>query len=246
MQKRMRLFSLGVLAVLSTAVVGVSLAWACTDPSVGVPSAGSAPPAPKSTASASGGGGNAVSGGAAVGAPAGSSSASSSTSGSTSASGSTSGASASGSTSGAIRSASPTSVARRGAQTAPVAGGFSPVARSQFAARLNGATAGVTSRGGQAVFASSVAPKGKAATSAVSPSIRGAAADVWSGLGSSRGGSPSLAAAQEGSSSTGGLGSSLAVGLGILGFGVAGLLGTALVAGARRRRAESRSREESR
>ncbi|MDQ6805599.1 MAG: hypothetical protein M3065_11675 [Actinomycetota bacterium] len=111
---------------------------------------------------------------------------------------------------------------------------------SQFAARVQGATAGVTSRGGQSVFASSVAPK-KSGANAASPSTRSAVADVWSGFGSSNGASPSVSSAS--SFSPGGSGGSgIGVGIAILGLGVAGLLGTMLVAGLRRRRVESQDK----
>lgn len=100
----------------------------------------------------------------------------------------------------------------------------------QFAARENGATAGVTTQNGQAVFASSTAQKAKKAASSgagsASPSERTAVGDAWSGFssGASAGGSATPAAA---SLSEGGSGSTL--GLAILGLGLVGMLGTFLV-----------------
>jgi hypothetical protein len=139
-----------------------------------------------------------------------------------------------------------TSVRQGSASTGATNGVVAPAnPSSQFATRLRGATAGVVASRGQAVFASSVAPKVKAAPSTASPSVRSAAADVWSGVGGSKD-SASLSAANAGGSASGGLGASLGIGLGILGFGLVGLAGTALVASSRRRRAESRSEDESR
>lgn len=257
MQTRVRLFSFAVLSVLATAVVGVSLAWACTAPDTGIPAAGSAPPPPATTSSPAGGGA-AASGSPAAAAPSASGASAATTSGSGAGSGAASSGSssvASGSTSGAARTnrTSGAGNANRGASDNGArsgggvsgGGGFSSTPSSQFAARVSGATAGVTSRGGQSVFASSVAPKGKAAggaRSATSPSVRGAVGDVWSGFGSSTGGSPSVSAAKGFSPGAGGGGSGIGAGVAILGLGLIGVIGTFLVAGLRRRRAESQSK----
>lgn len=110
---------------------------------------------------------------------------------------------------------------------------------SQFAARVQGATAGVTSQRGHAVFASSVAKKSGA--HAASPSTRSAAGDVWSGIGSGNA-SPSVSAASAFSSGPGGGSGGIGAGMAILGIGVIGVFGTFLVAAARRRRAASHSK----
>jgi len=246
--------------MLATAVVGVSLAWACTGGDVGVPAAGTAPPnVPTTSPSTNGGGGPTTSGGAGAGAAAGSSSASSSTaSGSTSTgSGASSGSTASGSTSGATRSPQTSgggttrsrstgggttrsrSTGGSGASSGSRDVGSSASPSSQFTARVQGATAGVTSRGGQPVFASSVAPK-KSGANAASPSTRSAVGDVWSGFGPSTGGSPSVSSAAHAFSPGGqGGGSGGGAGIAILGIGLVGALGTFLVAGLRRRRSEN-------
>jgi len=113
------------------------------------------------------------------------------------------------------------------------------IAGKQFAARESGATAGVVNEGGQPVFASSSASKGKKAQSKSAtgtPSERSALGDAWSGFssGASSGGgteAPVASLSENGSGST--------LGMAILGLGLFGVLGTfLLLAASRRRRAE--------
>jgi hypothetical protein len=128
-----------------------------------------------------------------------------------------------------------TSAGGSGSSSANLFSSASPEAL--FAARVAGATAGVTrSSNGQSVFASSVAPKGAAQSAGGgSASERSAARDLWGGFSSKASapgsGSVASAAPAQGAGSFG-------VGMGILSLGLAGTLGTALVGMARRRRAE--------
>jgi hypothetical protein len=118
-----------------------------------------------------------------------------------------------------------------------------------IAARLRGATAGVTRQGGQAVFSSSAAPKSakagqrssstaparsSARTTAPARSTRGATGDLWSGVATA--GSPSLASASAAGAQSGGLGTAGVAGLVILGLGLSGLTAGFLVTTGRRRR----------
>lgn len=93
----------------------------------------------------------------------------------------------------------------------------------------------MTTRNGRSVFASSVAPKGKASVAS-----RRGLGELWSGFDRSAAASPSASAAQADTPEQGsGLGSTIGVGLAILGLGLAGLFGSFLVAALRRRRAQS-------
>jgi hypothetical protein len=125
------------------------------------------------------------------------------------------------------------------------------------AARTNGATAGVTRAGDQAVFSSSTAPratqttkakaKGSTRSSAKSTapadagpaaSTRSATGDLWSGV-ASAGAKPSLASAAAVADKSGGLSGPVLVGMAILGLGLVGLTGGALATAGRRRRASA-------
>jgi hypothetical protein len=119
-----------------------------------------------------------------------------------------------------------------------MAGGFSDL----FSARAEGATAGVTRSGGQAVFASSLAPQGSQGSSGRadaggSPSARNAVGDFWSGFGSA-GRDSSVGSASAGAA---GLGPGGVPGIAVatLGLGFGGILATVAFAAARRRRAEA-------
>lgn len=124
-----------------------------------------------------------------------------------------------------------------GSPAVPATGPAAPPGTGeQFAARESGATAGVVSEGGQPVFASSSASKGKKAAGSDagtgSPSERSAVGDAWSGFssGTSAGGSRATAA------SLGEDGSKSPLGMAILGLGLVGIIGTFLVLAAPRRR----------
>jgi len=116
-----------------------------------------------------------------------------------------------------------------------------------IAARLRGATAGVTRQGGQAVFSSSAAPAkaGKrsasrasapssARTTAPARSTRGATGDLWSGVASA--GTPATVSASASGAQSGGLSTATVAGLAILGLGLTGLTAGFLVTTGRRRR----------
>jgi len=119
-----------------------------------------------------------------------------------------------------------------------------------FAARERGETAGVTTRGGQPVFASPASPRGvsrsaarpkksAARTSAPAASERSAVGDVWSGFASRspRGYTAALASSPDSPAGA----STIAIAM--LGLGLAGVLGTVAVAVApRRRRARAAAR----
>jgi hypothetical protein len=114
--------------------------------------------------------------------------------------------------------------------------GSTAVANSQFSQRSNGATAGVTARGGQTVFASPAA-KARAtgkAESRATPSARSAAGDLWAGV---KPAARSSVFAAEASAAKGASGAPMTAALVALGLGVVGLAGTASVLGLRRRRA---------
>lgn len=187
MQGRTRLLTIAVLSLLATALVGASLAWACTAPDYGTPSSPSPPPSPPASSSPAGG-----SSGTAQGTPvftgggSGSAGAAPSTSGAAGAvTGSTSGASHAGTSAPSPaprRATSPRHPGSGASSSRPVAtrpagtsgSGAPPAAvsarpaatygASALHARESGATAGVThGPDGQPVFSSSTAPKGKAA-----------------------------------------------------------------------------------
>lgn len=130
-----------------------------------------------------------------------------------------------------------------GGRTAP-----GPATRADIGARVSGSTAGVVQQRGQSVFASSAAPasakakgdksaaarKKAAAKSTPAPALsqRSATGDLWSGLTS---GGASLASAASAGGTGGGLSGGVVAALAMLGLGLAGLTGAALVAGRRRR-----------
>lgn len=108
---------------------------------------------------------------------------------------------------------------------------------SQFAQRSNGATAGVTARGGQTVFANPAAKAratSKSKSRATTPSARSAAGDLWAGV---KPAARSSVFAAEASAAKQAGGAPMTAALVVLGLGVVGLAGTASVLGLRRRRA---------
>lgn len=201
------------LAAASVLVIGVSVAWACTGPSFGVPANPVAPtndpPVPTEPES-----------GIQPTAPA--------PSPQTGSEVTSPGTVDSRSTSGAVGT-SP------GTRQPVDSGSAAPAAAEQFEVRESGGTAGVVEQGSQPVFSSSTASKGKKADSqgAGSPSERSAAGDAWSGFASAASPAGSGAATSLGEDSSG----LTTLGLAILGLGLAGVAGTLLVlAGPRRRR----------
>ena len=234
MDRRRRSLSVAVLAALASAVAGASLAFACTGPGFGTPSA----PAPAAEPGPPEAG--PVAPPASATTPAG-------------ATGTSPSASGGNTTSGAVEvRASPVRREQGGNGAAGRAGAPAPavpaVRPGAFAARERGATAGVTSRGGQPVFVSSTAPKGKPAAApkarkearagAPSASERSAVADPWSGF--DRGAASRGLNALGSSPVHSGGGSTVAMAM--VGLGLVGLLGTLLAgARARRRRAPARS-----
>lgn len=232
-----------VFAALSLMMLGASLAFACTPPNFGTPTAppaAEAEPDPAASAPAQG----------APAQPAPSSADSTAAVGSGSVSGArTPSVAAPQATSPAPQATDP---ARRGAaQPAPVGGGSRATAPAapadQFATRDGGGTEGVTSQGGQQVFASSTAkgkkPAGARAGAASAPAEGGAVSDVWSGFSSgsaaSEAGAPAAALAGE-------KGSGATLGLAILGLGLVGVLGTFVVLAAPRRRLAEANRQRTR
>lgn len=245
MNRLSRFLSAAVLSVSATAVAGAGLAFACTGPGFGTPQA---PPTPaESTTPPPSGAGTSAPAQATPSAPATSVGVNTLSPGTTQPK-VTSGAGEPGKTTGPQRSAprvdSRGSNGRAGTGTAAA-----PAVTKTFAARERGATEGVARSAGQTVFASSAAPKSKreaakgakgARSGAASTSERSAVGDPWSGF--SRATSSSEAGALSSSSAQGG--SSLAMAL--LGLGLAGVLGTILVAVAAPRRRKAAARFSSR
>jgi len=238
MNRRGRSLFVVALVALATAVLGVSVAWACTGPDVGTPATPAAPPSSDAPSPSPDGGTTtspppASTGGGGVAEPAPAPALESRGTESNSTSGSGAPARSRGRSQGGVTQPAPS---RSGS---PVGNGTgTAVAGEQFAARESGATAGVVNEGGQPVFASSSASKGKKAQSKSTtgtPSERSALGDAWSGFDS--GASSSGSKAPVASLSENGSGSTL--GMAILGLGVMGVLGTLLLlAASRRRRAE--------
>ena len=122
----------------------------------------------------------------------------------------------------------------------------SPSGQADINARVNGSTAGVIEQGGQSVFASSAAPGQSKAKGGKDParssakgtgqaaSERSAAGDLWSGVTSGASSSLDSAAAVGGQSN--GLSGGMVAGIAILGLGLVGITGGALLVTARRRR----------
>jgi len=238
-KRRARLISAAALGGLATIVVGVGLTWACTPPTFGTPAAPNSAPPPDETSSGPAGptaqGGPSPAGPGAVSPTTGSSG-----------EGSTSGARAPSRSTGQApdTSGAPArGVVRRSAPVAPatgVANSQSGVADSQFAQRANGATAGVTARGGRTVFASPAA-KGtgsgrESKASDATPSARSASGDLWSGF---KPQARSSVFAAEAAGANQGSGAPMTAALVVLGLGLVGLVGSASVLGLRRRRAEA-------
>jgi len=109
---------------------------------------------------------------------------------------------------------------------------------SDFAQRASGATAGTTSRGGQAVFARSAPSKGKSAAQNAAPSTRSAAGDLWSGFKPS---ARSSVFAAQASAKSEGMSTTATAALAMLGLGIAGIGGAMAVVALRSRRTRSRS-----
>jgi len=118
--------------------------------------------------------------------------------------------------------------------------------------RHNGATAGVTRQGTQAVFSSSKSPAkthttkaakttAPANATATTAPTRSATADLWSGVKSATTSPITAAEASAGGQSTG-MATSVIAGLAILGLGIAGLTGTFLITAGRRRTATKTKR----
>ena len=216
MDRRGRFLTVTVLAALAMTVAGVSLAWACTGPGFGTPSS---PPPPGAEPAGD-------QDQAPMAAPPGSSAANS-----------TSGAEER-AVDPAVRRADPAPGARSARPDEPATG------RRAIRARESGATAGVTNRGGRPVFTSSTPPKDKPPRGAkgsraggASVSERTAAGDPWSGFASApapRGAEARAVAPAQRQAGT-------AVGMLILGLGLVGAFGTALVAAAPRRRRKAAS-----
>lgn len=256
MHRRGRSLFLVALAALATAMVGVSVAWACTGPDYGTPSSPAAPPPNSPPAPADPGGSTPGPSGPSSGAGVPAAPAPAPT---------VTGQGVKGtapaqtgdrqSTSGSRRQATQparrparqpaggrggaTQPANRGAGSGSGTSGTSVAApNQQFAARESGATAGVTVQNGQSVFASSTAPKDKKAAGSDagsrSPSERTAVSDAWSGFrsGTPLAAGPGTPAAS--SLSEHGFGSTLA--MAILGLGFVGMLGTFLMLAAPRLR----------
>jgi hypothetical protein len=240
---------LSVVGVLSVPVVIASVAWACGPSGYGVPETPAAPPA---------------STGAPIAPATTSSPAAPTSSGQPPAVQVQSGSLSTNGASGTSGQGSPPS----GQGNPPSPGGSSgggdptsaPPVRAQFNARVLGATAGVTNQGGQRVFASSTAPgkasstgrgkaTGKAKSSArsaarsVAPAVsqRTATGDLWSGVTSRA--NPSLASAAAGAKEGGGLSSGVVAAMALLGLGLAGIVGFALVTSRRRRVAGASKRQ---
>lgn len=234
MERRARVISSSVFAGLATIVVGASLTWACTGPDFGTPATPGNPPSPSPEASAPQPAPTTqAQGGAPAAAPVGVS-----PSTGTSGSGVTSGAR------GAVTNRAPATNRGSAPARAPVSVGVAPgrssapstAVTSQFAQRSNGATAGVTARGGQTVFANPAA-KARATSkskSRATPSARSAAGDLWAGM---KPAARSSVFAAEASAAKQAGGAPMTAALVVLGLGVVGLAGTASVLGLRRRRA---------
>lgn len=242
MERRARVISSAVFAGLVTIVVGASLTWACTGPTFGTPATPANPPPPSPDASSGPASTTQIPGGAPASGPA-----------AVEASPAT-GASGSGVTSGARESLRATGRApadngaptRAGTGVSPrgVTAPSNGVADSQFAQRASGATAGVTSRGGQTVFASPAAKAPKASNSRAAeasratPSARSASGDLWSGF---KPAARSSVFAAESAAGDQGSAAPMTAALVVLGLGLVGLVGTASVLGARRRRAAAKA-----
>ena len=112
---------------------------------------------------------------------------------------------------------------------------------ANFAQRAEGGTVGTTSRGGQAVFASSAKKKAKAKGEArTSPSSRSAAGDLWSGF--EPGQRASVFSAQASAAGQdGGLSGTATAALALLGLGLTGAAGATGFLVLRGRRAKSRA-----
>lgn len=241
-------------AALAAGVISVSVAWACTPSGYGTPASPAAPsggPDP-SGSQAPTAPSAAPTGPSAAGPTAPSTAPSAAPTPATTQSGSVDGGSVSGATGNEpARSRAPQNTAP--AVPTPAPAPADPVvaptdAAGQFAARDEGATAGVTETGGQQVFSSSQARKGgsagqpasKGRESQVAPSEGTALSDAWSGFGSGTVDSASTAPA---ATSLGEEGSGSTLGVAILGLGLVGMLGAlALAVAPRRRRVKASER----
>lgn len=245
MRNRRRYISVAIFASLAT-VVGATLSWACTPATFGTPATPAAPPTPAPPQAASPGAGGVTGNATPPPAPV--------AVGVNSAEAPALSTSGAGSASGAERGLKNTATPRTNAP-APQ-GGFVPrrfaqrtgavsnpgTATANFAQRAQGGTVGTTSRGGQAVFASSGAKK-KAAGSKdarTAPSSRSAAGDLWSGF---KPGQRSSVFSAEASAAgqDGGLSGTATAALAMLGLGLTGMAGAAGFLVVRGRRAKAQS-----
>jgi len=243
-ERRARVISIAVFSGLATIVAGASLTWACTGPTFGTPSAPSNPPTSTPDVSSPGSAAGPTTQVPATSSP-GPVAANPSPSTGSSGAGSTSGARGPLKATGrapATNGAPAQGFVRRGTTAAPssgVANSQSGLARSQFAQRADGATAGVTASGGQRVFASPAAKaRARVASKAArtTPSARSASGDLWNGF------KPKTRAsvfAAEAAGASQGSGGPMTAALVVLGLGLVGLVGSASVLGLRRRRAAS-------
>ncbi len=245
MDRRSRSLFVAALAAVATAVVGVSVAWACVAPGFGTPSSPAAPsndppaPAPAETP------GTTPAPAENAPAPAAPQESVAPTADSRTASGAVGEATAP-SREPASQPA-PTGGRNEAPTQAPAVSAPVPAdTGDQFAARESGETAGVASEGDQQVFSSSKAPEGKKAqgpskAGAGSPSEGSAVSDAWTGLGSAASPSGSTASTAASVGDEGSSGSSL--GVAILALGLVGMLGAlALAVAPRRRRVKASER----
>ena len=259
--KRRRILPVGILSALAVAVVAASFAWACTGPGYGTPSSPAAPseparpadaapvdPAPPAAATPAPAPAAApvpVAPAQAAPAPA-PAPAAESTGPATSNS-----PAVSRQPSDSAPAPAPGRSTSGSAAPQPSTGPSSSVAAEQFDARLSGATEGVVAgRGEQPVFAGSVAEspapanaeaapanaEGAGATDAA-PSPASATGNLWSGFAPEK--SSSLSAAGPAAMPQDSGASSQVLGMAILGLGLTGLLGGALVAAVRRQRVQA-------
>ncbi|HWF23856.1 MAG TPA: hypothetical protein VG275_00305 [Solirubrobacteraceae bacterium] len=232
-----------MLVIAAVGLGAASVAWACSDPAYGTPTDTPFAPATQGTAATVAPTATPAPAAAVTGKVTGSSTVRSSAH-ATAPAPSKQRASA-GVAPSAVHSPSSSSAVNSSAATS----GASAYGSGALVARRSGATAGVTSQGGQSVFRSSVAaPRAKArpahrsharthaAVHAAAPSQLSASGDVWSGFASPAKSFPVAGAAAGSAGHGGGLSSQMLVGIVILGVGLTGLFGGSLAVASRRRR----------
>ena len=245
MVRRTRVGVLGLVATMTAPVAVAGLAWACGPSGYGVPETPAAPPAstaqpaPSTVRPPAPSEASAPAQAPAASAPAETGSATTRSVRETAAVGRGGGGGERGST-----------APQRPSQLGGAVTGTAPRSSTQadIRARVHGSTAGVVQQGRQSVFASSTAPaaskadrgKGKARSSASgAPAVSEgtASSEGWSGV-TSTGASPSLESAAAAEGDSGGLSSGVVMAvIALLGLGLAGITGAALVTGRRRRAA---------